>query len=181
LVAAAIGCGSDSSTGSSETTTKEVLYPRIKGPGREFIIPGGDNVTQFFGTEATATERENASKVVHVWMKARVAEDWPADCSYLASEYKKSLVNDAYLVSERKVKTCPQALEFFGDDASGKTGNTLTGPIDSLRIRNTITGKSEKEAFAQYHGRNGIDWLLPMRRENGEWKVSSASPVERTK
>jgi|GEM_PF-1231657 len=180
LIVGAVGCGSgDSSTGSDETT--EVLYPRIKGPGREFIIPGGDNVTQFFGEEASAAERERASKVVQAWMKARVAEDWATDCGHLAREYVKTLVVDARAVSEGKAKNCPQALAFFGDAASGSSGNTLTGPIDSLRIRDTVTGNTEKEAFAQWHGPNEIDWILSLRKEGGAWKVAQASPSNRTK
>lgn len=184
LAVAAIGCGSDSSTtsGTEETTgEKEVLYPRIKGPGREFIIPGGDNIIQFFGEEASAAEREKASKVIHAWMKARVAEDWALDCKYLSKEYIELLVEDANAVTEGKVKTCPQALEYFGDAASGTSGNTLTGPIDSLRVREPQEGdKAELEAFAQWHGPEK-DWVLPLQREKGVWKVDIASPLDREK
>jgi hypothetical protein len=182
LAVVAVGCGSDSSTAGSEETAgdeKEVLYPRIKGPAREFIIPGGDNQVQFFGPEATPAEREKASKVIHAWMKARVAEDWRLDCKYLSRYYIKILVADANGVSEGKVKNCPQALEYFGDAASGTSGNTLTGPIDSLLIRKTREGGiSELEAFAQWHGPER-DWVLPLRREEGIWRVDIASPLDR--
>src|SRR4051794_7127003 len=39
-----VGCGSGEATGESEPEAKqEPLYPWVKGPGREFLIRGGDN------------------------------------------------------------------------------------------------------------------------------------------
>ena len=182
LALAASGCGEDSSTsaGSEETAAKERPFPSVEGPTREFLIPGGDNIVQLFGEEASAAEREKASRVVHAWMKARVAEDWATECKYFAREYLKALVKDANGVTEGKVKTCPQALNFFGDAASGSSGNTLTGPIDSFRVRKTIEGTTEKEGYAQWHGPNELDWVLPLRMEGGVWKVAIAGPLERT-
>ena len=181
LIVAAIGCGEDASTGSGSGTTEERLYPWIEGAAREFIIPGGDNTVQLFGEEASPAEREEASKVIHAWMKARVAEEWVTDCKYFSREYRKSLVLDANGVTEGRVKTCPHALEYFGDSASGTSGNTLTGPIDSLRVEDATSGNVEMEAFAQWHGPKNIDWVLPMSREAGVWKVAIASPIDRTK
>jgi hypothetical protein len=169
------GCGSDSGTGGDATETGPARrYPRVHGPSREFLLADGDNAVQFFGKEATPEIREDASHVIHAWMRARVAEDWKADCRYLSAQYTKILVEDANAVSEGKATNCPETLAFFGDEASGPSGNTLTGPIDSLRVRGN-------RAFAQWHGPHQIDWVLPMRIEDGVWKVESASPIERTK
>ncbi|HEU4706793.1 MAG TPA: hypothetical protein VFS64_06390 [Solirubrobacterales bacterium] len=187
MVLAWSGCGSGSSTGAGSEETKgekQVRYPRVKGPAREFLIPGGDNIVAFFGQEATPAERENASRVIHLWMHARVAQDWVGDCKYLSRAYSETLLEDGRNVSGGKTKNCPQALAFFGEQASGKLVNTLTGPIDSLRRRKTLKGGppgSEEEAFALYHGRRGIDWVLPLTKEGGTWKVAAASPIERTK
>ncbi|HET8955954.1 MAG TPA: hypothetical protein VFN18_09885 [Solirubrobacterales bacterium] len=166
------GCGGGTETTSGETTPKRP-YPRLHGPSREFLIPGGDNVVQFFGQEAPE-EREEVSRIIHAWMKARVAKEWAKDCKYLSKVYIRPLVKDAQLVSKGKATNCPQALAFFGPGASGTSGNTLTGPIDSLRVRGV-------RAFAQWHGPHQIDWVLPLRNEDGTWKIESASPVERTK
>jgi hypothetical protein len=174
LLAVTAGCGGDSGTGGETETKPTRMYPRVHGPSREFLLADGDNAVQFFGKEATPEEREAASRVIHAWMRARVAEDWKMDCRYLSVGYTKTLVEDANSVSGGKAKNCPQTLAFFGDEASGTSGNTLTGPIDSLRFRGN-------RAFAQWHGPHQIDWVLPMRIEDGVWKVESASPVERTK
>lgn len=183
LIIGAIGCGGDASTGAGveETAGEGRPYPWVEGAAREFLIPTGDNTVQIFGDEASAGEREKASRVIHAWMKARVAEDWATDCRYFSREYRKALVLDANGVTEGRVKTCPQALEYFGDAASGTSGNTLTGPIDSLRVKDAPTGQGEKEAFAQWHGPKGLDWVLPMTREDGVWKVAIASPIDRMK
>lgn len=174
-IALAAGCGGDGGDGSSsaESTQAGRPFPNIEGKAREFLIPGGDNIVQLFGEEATAAEREAASKVVHLWMKARVAEEWRTDCKYLSRAYTKELVKDAHGVTEGKVTSCPAALEYFGPNASGTSGNTLTGPIDSFRVE-------KPRAFAQWHGPEE-DWVLPMRIEGGQWRVEIASPIERTK
>jgi hypothetical protein len=174
LLLAAVGCGSDSGTGGGETEAKaERMYPRVHGPSREFLIPGGDNLVQFFGQEASAAERERASRAIYAWMRARVAKEWAEDCKYLSQVYTRSLVNDARKVSSGKATSCPQALAFFGPEASGTSGNTLTGPIDSFRVRGVM-------AYAQWHGPEE-DWILSLRNENGQWKIENAGPLARTK
>ncbi len=174
LVVAAVlvtsGCGSDSST--EESSAKEVFFPRVKGAAREFLIPGGDNIVQNFGPEATTAEREQASQVIHAWMRARAKADWVEDCKYLSRLYVRRLVNDARTVSEGKARNCPQALGYFKESASGDLVNTLTGPIDSFVIRGHV-------GYAQWHGIENMDWVLPMREEGGRWLVDIASPIER--
>jgi hypothetical protein len=184
LLGGAVGCGAGTSTSTdvAETVGEEREYPWVTGAAREFLVPGGDNLIQTFGEEASLAERKEASKVVRAWMDARVAEDWVTDCRLLSRKYKKTLVwGDAYLVSEGKVKTCPQALAYFGDEASGTSGRTLKGLIDSLRIKGTEDTESEWEAWAQWHGPKGIDWVLPLEQEAGTWKVAVAAPIYRTR
>jgi hypothetical protein len=172
LLVSIAGCGGVSDTSSSETEASRP-YPRLHGPSREFLIPGGDNIVQFFGQEASPAERERASRLIHAWMRARVAKDWAEDCRYLSDVYTRQLVNDARSVTDGKVTNCPQALAYFGPNASGTSGNTLTGPIDSLRVRGVL-------AYAQWHGPES-DWVLSLRNEGGQWLIENAGPLERTK
>jgi hypothetical protein len=160
-------CGGDSTATSSSDRSH---YP--PGPTREFVIPGGDNVVQVFGREGSRAERDEASKVIAAWMRARVARDWAKDCAHLSRAYIKNIVADARHTSEGKATTCPTALDFFGPLASGKRVYTLSGPIDSLRV-------GEGRGYAQYHGREGIDWVVPMEKEGGHWKVAIAAPINR--
>ncbi len=163
------GCGENSGVIKSETDPLGKYPP---GPTREFINPGGDNVAQVFGREASMAERKEVSSVIHSWMRARVARDWSRDCSYLSRSFIKEIVKDAQRTSRGKATTCPAALAFFGTAASGRLVNTLSGPIDSLRV-------GEGMGYAQYHGREGQDWIIPMAREEGRWWVDIAAPINR--
>ena len=172
---AVVGCGgSDGSTTEGSSTVSDPLAGYPKGPTREFIVPGGDNVVQTFGREATKAEREQASDVITGWMRARAAKNWEKDCSYFSRKYAKALTEDANNVTDGKVKSCPEALAYFGPEASGDFKNTLTGPIDSLRV-------GEGHGYAQYHGRGGEDWIIPVDLENGKWLVAIAAPIGRNK
>jgi hypothetical protein len=178
----AVGCGGGESSTVGETARKGREYPWLKGPSREFLVPGGDNVVQTFGNEATPGEREQASRVLALWMRARAAQDWKKDCSYFSRAYKHSLVaKDATRVTHGKVKTCPQALEYFGHLASGSYENNFTGDIDSLRVGEVekVGGNELLPAYAQYHGTDGKDWVIPLQREDGVWKIAIATPLNR--
>ncbi len=172
LAAAFAGCGGGS-TSAADTSKQAQLYPWLKGPSRQFLIRNGDNVVQTFGREATPAERAQLTRVIHGWLRARAAQAWAKDCSYFAPAYARSLTLDAHRVTGGKVKTCPQALHHFGHEASGSYKNNLEGPIVSLRI-------GEGHGYAQYHGNDGHDWIVPVRRQNGEWLVSNATPIGRS-
>lgn len=174
-VGATVGCGGGEATGETETTVKqERLYPWLKGPTRQFLIRGGDNAIQTFGREATKTEREQASAVIEAWMKARAAQNWGKDCSYFSRRYVHSLITtDAVKVSEGKVKNCAQGLAYFGHAASGSYKNNLTGPVDSLRVEGN-------RGYAQYHGNDGHDWVIPVEREGGKWLIANSTPIGRS-
>jgi hypothetical protein len=174
-VVAVVGCGGsgDTSTAGS-TTVSDPLAKYPKGPTREFIIPDGDNAVQTFGREGTRAEREEASRLIHNWMQARADRNYEKDCSYLSKTYKRELVRDAHSVSNGRVKICARALDYFGPQASGDFKNTLDGPIDSLRL-------AAGHGYAQYHGNDGRDWIVPVNREDGKLRVSIASPLDRTK
>jgi hypothetical protein len=47
----------------------------------------------------------------------------------------------------------------------------MTGPIDALRVEN-------ETAYAFYHGTKGEDFVIPMIKEDGEWKVASLQEQE---
>jgi len=172
LAIAAGGCGSGSGEGET-STAKDVFYPWVKGPSREFLVRGGDNAIQYWGHEGTPAEKAAVNMVIQRWMRARAAEDWVEDCRYFSRNYRKKLVEDADAVSDREVRSCPEALDYFGEGASGDLKNTLTGPIDSLRVK-------KGRGWAQWHGPER-DWVLPVVEENARWTVMIAAPVDRNK
>jgi hypothetical protein len=172
LAVVAAGCGGGS--GSGETTAaKDVFYPWVKGASREFLVRGGDNLIQYWGHDAAPAEREAASRVIHRWMRARSGEAWTVDCKYFSPSYRRSLVENARTATDGRVTDCPAALEYFGESVSGDGRNTLTGPIDSLRVK-------KGRGYAQWHGPER-DWVLPVIKVGGRWTVIGATPVDRSK
>ncbi len=174
------GCGGDGDPESSSTVSDPLAgYP--KGPIREFIIPGGDNAVPEYGREATPRERRQASRVIQQWIRARAARDFVEECRFFSRGYIRALVaEDAEIVSEGRVKTCPQALAYFGPQASGDFKNTLAGPVDSLRVPSTDPAQpASNQGFALYHGKDGTDYVIPVEREEGEWLVAKAAPLSR--
>ena len=165
LSVCAAGCGGGGPAADSHSQA-------LAGPTREFVIPGGDNTVQYFGHEAVKAQREQVSTVVEAWDRARAAEKWKLDCSYLTRAYIDNMVTDAESVSKGNATSCVEALVFFGVVASGAEGITTTGPIDSLRV-------SGRKGYAQYHGRKGQDWIVPVEVEGGVWKVGVSAPIER--
>jgi len=136
------------------------------------VIPGGDNTVQYFGHEAVEAEREQVSAVVEQWDRARASEKWGLDCTYMTHAYIDNMVTDAESASKGKATSCVEALVFFGVVASGVEEVTTTGPIDSLRV-------SGRKGYAQYHGRDAHDWIVPVEEEGGVWKVGVSAPIER--
>lgn len=173
------GCGASSGGSTAGSSTSAAFYPWIKGPTRQFLEPGGDNAVQTFGEEGTKAEREQASRTIHAWLRARAAQDWKKDCSYFSRGYWKSITKDAHGVTHGKVKNCAQALAYFGHEASGDYVNNLRGPIVSLRVG--VYNGQKNQGYAQYHGTDGKDWIVPVGREGERWMVAIASPIERNK
>lgn len=178
LAIALAGCGGGSS-GSTDAAKTEQLYPWLKGPTRQFLVRRGDNAVQTFGKEGSKAEREQASRTIHAWMRARAVQDWKKDCSYFSRGYWNNITEDAHSVTHGRVKNCAQALAYFKHEASGDYVNNLNGPIVSLRVG--IYSVQKSQGYAQYHGSDGRDWVVPVQKENGLWKVAIASPIERNK
>jgi len=170
-----VGCGDGDSTGTAETAAvSEQDYPWVKGASRDFLIPDGDNAVQSYGREGTPAEREQVARVIAPWMRARAAKEWAKDCSYFSQRFSRLITEDANTVTNGRVKTCPEALAFFGPEASGdfKNNSFGEGPVDSLRI-------ADGKGYAQYHGNDGKDWVVPVDQEQGRWLVANAKPLNR--
>jgi hypothetical protein len=167
------GCGGGSTTSNSSGGTP----PTERGstgadkaePSKEFIVPGGDNSVQRFGREASASEREAASKALEAYMTARAAADWAYQCIYLSMSAVEPLEKGEFQGARRG---CTATLEAIGGNAPASTlVNTMTGPVGSLRV-------GEGRALALYHGRGGVDYVMPMTMEDGQWKVAALAPLE---
>jgi len=172
FAAAAAGCGGGDSTTTAETT-KDPLAAYPKGPTRQFIAPGADNVVQEFGREATAAERKQVSKTVEAWLRARVRGEWARACSYLHKKNVADAIEMGSIDTGKHLTSCAQGLAALTRNGETPRDN-IKGGVASLRI-------GGGHGFAQYHGKEGRDWIVPVRRDDGFWKIAGFDPIERFK
>jgi hypothetical protein len=157
------GQGSDDSGGGSHSADEG---------SAEFRVPGGDNSIQNYGDEAATTEREEANDVLTEYLDARAAGDWAKQCALLAESSVAPLEQLASRSPRLKGKGCPTVLKALSASASKSARvSTLTGSIASLRVEGD-------RGFVLYHGPKGVDYFVPMVKEDGVWKVAAIAPTE---
>jgi hypothetical protein len=180
LIALVAGCGGDSSssstaaatdassasTGSTSTDSGSTAPDANSGkPAGGF----GKNELSEFGAEAEPAELEAASKVLAENLEARETKDWAGQCASLSAQVVKRVENEAPAIGAKK--GCAARLE---EQAPGAPAilfkDTLPGQIDVLRVEGS-------SAYALYHGNDGKDYAMPMKLENGEWKVDSLTTI----
>ncbi len=172
--------GDDSGAGSTATTTRETPGSTTpegddSGPqeaSAEFRTRGGDNSIQNFGEEADASELEAATAALSGFLEARAEADWAGQCRYLAAAAVKPLEQLGAQSPQLKGKDCAAILETLSGGLPAATRvNTLTAGIASLRFEG-------ERGFALYHGPEGVDYFVPMAKEDGKWKVGALAPTE---
>lgn len=169
LAAVAAGCGGNS-TGEA-VTGEDPLAGYLEGPTRQFFVPGGDNTVQEYGREATAEERQQVTVMVRAWLGARADHEWAKACSYFHESIADYAIRAGSAVSQKQLESCARGAAALA--AGDPLVDNMKGAVASLRI-------AEGHGYAQYHGRGGHDWVVPVRRDKqGNWKVSSLDPKER--
>lgn len=156
-----VGCGGGSSSDASEPEA-----------GKTFLVPGSKNKIPKFGEEADEEEREAASEVLEENLQARAAADFETQCSSLTPEAVKEVENEAAL--RNPGPGCEKNLTVLAEplpETQKIRANTMTGPIDALRIKGD-------QAWALYHGAKGKDYAMKMVKEDDEWKVDNVATVE---
>jgi hypothetical protein len=153
------GCGG--SSGTSETANGASVS--------EFVDPSDPSKFAEFGHVANSEEREAASEVLEQNLAARQAGAWAEQCSSLTI----GAIHEVELIFGH-AKGCAKALrktaEPLKETAQSRT-DTLSGPISVLVIKG-------ERAYALYHGNDGKDYSIPMRMEEGVWKVGSLVTLE---
>jgi hypothetical protein len=169
---AAAGCGGGSSSsaseGGSESDTIEAAKPSEGEPSSTFLAKSKEKKIPKFGEEASAKEREAASKALKENLEAREAGDWATQCATLTPGAVKEVEEGAVAQGVEK-GSCAEELKGRAEPLSRSKSlrvNTLTGQIDALRFKGS-------RAYALYHGTGGFDYSMPMEKVDGEWKVDS--------
>ncbi|HEX5714062.1 MAG TPA: hypothetical protein VFX85_12170 [Solirubrobacterales bacterium] len=171
----AAGSAGDDSSGDapSSSDSDSGSAPEPTGEGSSaFRTPGGDNSIQNFGEEPDSDEIEAANAVLASYLQARSVENWAAMCTDLAKATLAPLEDLAAKAAQFKGKGCAAILKgLLGASQSLSRTNTMTEGIASFRVE-------DDRGFALYHGPKGVDYFVPMVKEDGEWKVGSLAPSE---
>jgi hypothetical protein len=139
--------------------------------GPTFPVTQNNRSIVKFGREAPAGQREAAGAVLEENLKAREAANFKRQCKTLSLEATKEVAGQQ---SKNPAARCPPALRQLAEPLSSSKGarkNTLNGPIAELRIEG---GKG----YALYHGNDGDDYSMLMKKEGAVWKVGSVLTEE---
>jgi hypothetical protein len=158
----------DSSSGPSKTPPPESSSSE---PSREFLGSGRNGKLAKIGKESSVAEREAASVALEKNLNARATGDWATQCATLAASAVEQIEKGASVLGAGT--SCPKALEAQAAPVpAAARASTMTGPIDAFRINQGING------FAFYHGTGGKDYVIPMIKQGGEWKVVTLQEEE---
>jgi len=149
------------------------FFPRVHhdsgGGSSQFRVKGGDNSIEEYGGESSGSEFEEASAALHDYLDARAAGAWAAACEYLAAGVALQL---AQLTETQggEGSGCRQALASISLElAPGVLREAAVADVASLRTE----GDS---GFLLFNGAHGVDYFVPVAREDGAWKVAAPVP-----
>ncbi|MGB7686441.1 MAG: hypothetical protein WBL45_11750 [Solirubrobacterales bacterium] len=149
-------------SGSDGVTRSESSDP---GPSVEFLGTGVNGRLAAQGKEADPIEREAVSDVIEASQESREVGNFMAQCFHLDEHATKEVekrasglgvAKDCLKILEEQAKRLPAAAR----------ASTLTGPINALRVKGD-------RGYAFYHGTRGKDYVIPVRKEKGEWKLEA--------
>jgi hypothetical protein len=143
------------------------------GGSGQFRSKGGDNSVQEFGEEGSESELEEAAEALHGFYVARAEEDWPAACAYLAKSVVQQLERLASQSSSLKSKGCAAILHTFTRPLPAAVRRETT-VVDAGSLRT-----EGEQSFLIYRGEGGAVYAMPMKGEEGAWRVGllAATPL----
>jgi hypothetical protein len=123
-----------------------------------------------FGSEADGAVRNQVEAVVDSYLLAVKESDWAKGCGYLMAEVRAQIERPPDKLEQAAGRGCAEALHLTVKLSSrGKTPAYAPAGIASLRIEGGA-------GFALFHGSDGDDHWVAVKRDAGEWKVLSTTP-----
>ena len=141
---------------------------RSAGRAAPFLVPQGDNSVPTFGSEASASERAGAEATLKAYLQARARADWAAACRQLAASTRAGYEKLAASSPKAKAGGCPVVLAALSKGAD--LSDPLTGHLLSLRVHGA-------NAFALFYGPGHRQYIVPMNREGGAWRLTQTAPI----
>ena len=137
-----------------------------------FVVPGGDNSIQEYGTEQGSEERAAAMQPIAALYRAFATSDWTEVCNtYLSAGNVEQITQLAEKSPTLKGKSCAEILNGLNQGRPSEiTPDTPDGGIVSFRTEGG-TG------FAIYWGIDGKGYAFALKSEGGAWKLTSLAPT----
>jgi hypothetical protein len=168
LAAGLAACGNQSSSPSTVSTSSSTsAHP---DGAAAFITPQGDNSIPTFGIEADLSVRRSGERALRGYLDARQHSDWARACSFLAETPRRQLL---VLASNptRRVRQCSKAYEILTAHTSDVTRiNPFMVELAAFRVKGL-------DGFALFFGPGGQKLMIPMVREDGDWKANQVAPI----
>ncbi len=130
-----------------------------------------------FGEEGSEDSRGDVSEVVVTYLQAAAREEWDAACSYLSAQVKAQISTLAEQSNQAGdcAQALPKTIKAFAPPAADVSGVLAPDGVASLRVQEG--GRAgEGAGFALFHGSDGEDHWIAVKREDGKWLVLSTSP-----
>lgn len=174
LIAACGGGGSSSST--STGSDEGVQEVSAKQSSKEFLEPKNKkseaNSIANFGKEASLEEREEANAVIQRSYDARAAADFETQCETLERAAVKQL--ESAEAKGKKPPTCAEAVRKLAEPLAKTKDlrkNDIAGAVAALRVKGS-------KAYALYHGTDGKNYALTLKKEDGNWLLTALVSVQ---
>jgi len=128
---------------------------------------GGDNSVQEYGEEKDEAELREAAEATHGFFVARAEGRWEDACSYLSKSLLQQLEQ---LAAKSERNGCAPFLSSFTTKLPPAVWREIT-TVDAGSLR-----QEGEQAFLIYYGApDKTVYSMPMKVEDGEWKVGALS------
>jgi hypothetical protein len=139
----------------------------------QFEAEGGDNSIQEYGEETSGSDFAEAAEVLHVYLDARAAGAWDVACKQLPAAIAGELVRQLGAARGEQKPSCGETLAALAAAVpAAALREAAEVDVGALRVEGD-TG------FLLLRGAGDEHYFIPMRREDGGWKVAgiAASPL----
>jgi hypothetical protein len=142
------------------------------GTSAEFRTPGGDNSIQNYGEEASSDELAEAEEAVVAYLEARAQSNWEKSCEYLAKMAREPLESLAEKSPTLKGKKCGAVIAALSAQLpKAALASPVVEGIAAVRFKGD-------RGFALFHGPKGVNFFMPLVKEDGHWKAGSLAASE---
>jgi hypothetical protein len=152
----------------AESSAETAADRRKAGRAAAFVKPKSDNSVPTFGSEAAASQRDQAEAALKTYLQARASEDWASACRGLAKPTREGYEKLASPSAKGTAPSCAKVLAALSKGAD--LSDPLTGHLLSLRVHGS-------NAFALFYGPGHQQYMVPMNREGGEWRPTQAAAI----